>query len=149
VAADDELFRQGLALYASGIEHIAEDGSFPLEMQRGELALHYQNFAIMPLMATAELARRQGIDLYRYSANGRTLETAVRFMLSALDDPAVIRKHQAMAQDEVTTEDLSWMEWAALRWRDPRLMKYLTQPKFHRRLGGGLTALVASTSPAH
>jgi poly(beta-D-mannuronate) lyase len=149
VAADDELFRQGLSLYASGIEHIAEDGSFPLEMQRGELALHYQNFAIMPLMATAELARRQGIDLHRYSANGRTLETAVRLMLSALEDPAVIRKHQAMAQDEVATEDLAWMEWAALRWRDPRLTKHLTQPMFHRRLGGGLTALVASTSPAH
>lgn len=149
VAADDELFRQGLALFASGIEHIAADGSFPLEMQRGELALHYQNFAVMPLMATAELARRQGIDLYRYSANGRTLQSAVGFLLSALDDPAVVRKHQAMPQDEVATEDLSWMEWAALRWPDPRIARHLSRPMFHRRLGGGLTALVADTSPAH
>jgi poly(beta-D-mannuronate) lyase len=146
VAADDELFRQGLALFASGIEHIAEDGSFPLEMQRGELALHYQNFAVMPLMATAELARRQGMDLYRYGANGRTLKSAVDFLLAGLDDPAVVRKHQLTAQDEVATEDLSWMEWAALLWRDPRLHKHLAQPMFHRRLGGGLTALVASTS---
>ncbi|WP_161974800.1 alginate lyase family protein [Piscinibacter terrae] len=149
VAADDELFRQGLALFATGIEHIAEDGSFPLEMQRGELAVHYQNFAIMPLMATAELARRQGIDLYRYSANGRTLQNAAGFLLSALDDPAVVRKHQSMAQDEVPPEDLSWMEWAALRWHDPRLARHLTHPMFHRRLGGGITALVAGTTPSH
>jgi len=148
VSADDVLFRQGLALYASGIRHIANDGSFPLEMRRGELALHYQNFAVMPLVATAELAARQGIDLYRYEANGRTLATAVDFLLAALDDPAVIKRHQPETQDAVPREDLSWMEWWQVRFGDSRTSRHLDRPMFHRRLGGGLTVMVASLKAA-
>ena len=50
VTNDNKLFRFGIQKYLSALKAMNKDGSFPLEMQREERAIHYQNFAILPLV---------------------------------------------------------------------------------------------------
>jgi hypothetical protein len=115
-------------------------------MQRGELALHYQNFAIMPLVGIAELAARQGLNLYACRVNGRSLADAVDFLLRALDDPSVLSAHQTEAQNEIAEADFAWMEWWQHRFKEPRIARRLDKPLFHPRLGGALTLYAANTA---
>jgi hypothetical protein len=53
------------------ISEIDPQGAFPAEMSRHEPALHYQVFAIEPLVMIAELARRQGMDVYSLQEKNR------------------------------------------------------------------------------
>jgi poly(beta-D-mannuronate) lyase len=55
-------------------------------MERHEMAVHYQSFAIEPLVMIAELASRQGIDLYGYQKHGRSLKSAVAFFEAAVNE---------------------------------------------------------------
>ena len=98
-AGDNKLFQFGVDTYREAIRDISPDGSFPKEMARHERALHYQIFAIDPLVLTAEFAARQGVDLYGYSAHGRTLKDAIVFFGRALADPELIRKYASEDQD--------------------------------------------------
>src|SRR5580698_8883452 len=83
LTSDDKLYRRGLAQYVRAIGQINPDGSLPLEMARHENALHYQSFALTPLVMIAELAHRQGADLYSIRVNGHTIADAVDFMVRA------------------------------------------------------------------
>ncbi|WP_245637252.1 alginate lyase family protein [Burkholderia singularis] len=49
------------------IRDIGPDGALAREVKRGNHALHYHTFALIPLVFAAELARRRNIDLYRES----------------------------------------------------------------------------------
>ncbi len=143
VAKDDELFRYGIARYLDTLEQIAADGSLPLEMARHELALHYQNFTILPLIGIAELAHRQGYDLYaRRSRSGRSVHDAVRFLLDALDDPAVVKRHASEPQDlhafKPGRGDLAWMGPYQRRFPSPRFDLWLTTGPLEPKLGGGV-----------
>ena len=53
---DNNLFRFGIKKYISAINSMNKNGSFPLEMTRCWRAIHYQNFAILPLVYIAETA---------------------------------------------------------------------------------------------
>lgn len=141
VAKDDALFRYGIARYLDAVEQIAADGSLPLEMARHELALHYQNFALLPLVGIAELAQRQGYDLYaQQSHSGRTIHDAVRFMLESLDDPALAKRHAGAVQDlhalKPGARNLAWMEAYRRRFPSPRFARWVPKPPFEPLLGG-------------
>jgi poly(beta-D-mannuronate) lyase len=61
IAANDRaLFDWGVAKYRVGADEIAPDGTLPLEMARGERALHYHFYALTPLVMLAELGRANG-----------------------------------------------------------------------------------------
>jgi poly(beta-D-mannuronate) lyase len=75
---------------------INADGSLPMEMQRGDLALHYQLHAVGPLVLTAALLDAQGADLF--STCDRAIPRAVSFVLQALDDPALVQAHAGVEQ---------------------------------------------------
>jgi poly(beta-D-mannuronate) lyase len=64
---------------------VSVDGSLPMEMQRGDLSLHYQLHAIGPLVMTAALLEKKGADLF--GACDRAIPRAVSFTLRALEDP--------------------------------------------------------------
>ena len=53
---DDALWQAGHAAFQKGIDDIQDDGSLPLEMARGQRALHYHDYALAPLVMMAELA---------------------------------------------------------------------------------------------
>jgi poly(beta-D-mannuronate) lyase len=141
VAADDGLFRQGVDGYDAVLEQIAPDGSLPLEMARHERALHYQNYAILPLVGIAELASRQGRDLYAHrSRAGRTIHDAVRFLLAALDDPAMVERlagePQYLRYLRPGHRDLAWMEAYRRRFPSAAFERHLPSAPFEPLLGG-------------
>ena len=103
LTSDDKLYRRGLAQYFRAIGQINPDGSLPLEMARHENALHYQSFALAPLVMIAELARRQGpgpeIDLYSLRVNSHTISDAVDFLVRASADPSLVKRVRTRAPD--------------------------------------------------
>lgn len=147
VIPDDDLFRWGLASWWHALGHLAPDGSFPLEMARHERAIAYQNFALGPLIMTAELAARQGIDLHALGRNDRTMHDAVAFLAAAIDDPKRVTRHAAEPQYlkpvEPGSGDLAWMEFYHRRFPDRGLDRFLDRPLFNRRLGGAATFFAA------
>jgi poly(beta-D-mannuronate) lyase len=97
-ASDDALFRFGLEAYQQAIGELDPNGAFPREMARHENAIHYQGFALQPLVLVAQFAARQGNDLYTFSAHGRTLRDAIVFFGRAVDDPSIVRGYTTDAQ---------------------------------------------------
>jgi poly(beta-D-mannuronate) lyase len=67
---------------------VSADGSLPMEMQRGELALHYQIHAVGPLVMTAALLQDSGAGLF--DSCDRAIPRAVSFTLLALEDPTIV-----------------------------------------------------------
>src|ERR1700728_3786391 len=63
-AHDPKLFDWAVAAYRTGIAEIQPDGSMPLEMTRGQRALHYHLYALSPLVYIAEFGEVNGVHLY-------------------------------------------------------------------------------------
>ena len=97
-ADDNDLFRFGVDTYKSAIAEIDPNGAFPKEMARHERALHYQAFALDPLIFIGAFAERQNIDLYAYQAHGKTLRDAIIFLGRAIADPSILKTYTADEQ---------------------------------------------------
>lgn len=145
LAGDVQMFRWGLGRYTLAIDQLAADGHWPLEMARHELALHYQNFALLPLVMIAEIAAQQGLDLYAYkAANGQDLHGAIRFlatMLASKDGwPALGLEDQNLRAFSPGQGDQAWGEFYRARFGiDP--LGLLSKPIFNARTGGNATLL--------
>lgn len=146
IAKDDELFTWGLEQYKRAIGQLQPDGSWPLEMDRHELAVHYEDFALQPLVLLAELAARQGIDLYGYKANGHTLADAVHFVALEVKGPSLAQKLSGSEQkiDSNGRDFFSWLEFWNRRFGDAGLGAYLDRPWFAARLSGSSTLYAAA-----
>lgn len=90
LVGEPDRFGRGIAAYRAAIGQLRPDGSLPRETERGSRALWYQRHAIASLVTIAEMAAVQGYDLYGYSARGRDIHTAIRFLLAAVDDPKLV-----------------------------------------------------------
>jgi len=99
-ASDNELLRHGVEVYRQAIGELDANGALPKEMGRHENAIHYQGFALQPLVTIAEFATRQGYDLYGYAAHGRTLRDAIIFFGRAVDDPGLVKPYTSDAQSK-------------------------------------------------
>jgi poly(beta-D-mannuronate) lyase len=97
-ASDDALFLHGIDAYKQAIAEIDPNGALPKEMARHENAIHYQCFALQPLVTIAQFATRQGYDLYAYADHGRTLRDAILFFGRAVDDPGLVRPYTSDPQ---------------------------------------------------
>ena len=118
LTSDEMLYHRGLAQYARAIGQMNADGSFPLEMARHENALHYQSFALAPLIMIAELAAQQGADIYSVQANGHTIADAVDFLVRASADPQLVKKYAAEPQTFLLfsgEKPPAWIEFWAVR----------------------------------
>ncbi len=144
LANDSELFRWGLGRYALAIGQLAPNGSWPLEMARHEQSLHYQNYALLPLVMIAEIAAQQGIDLYAFKVDGRDLHSAIAFLGKALSD---YKEKQATGAEKLDLRafapgrgDQAWAEFYRARFgKDP--LGLLSKPIFNARTGGSATLL--------
>jgi poly(beta-D-mannuronate) lyase len=146
VASDDVLFRFGIQAYVTAIAEIDTRGAFPKEMARHENAIHYQGFALQPLVLIAEFATRQGFPLYAYKANGHTLRDAIVFFGNAVDDPSVVKPY---------TSDEQAAHWGAGDFADfafyvarfgpdnlpADILDELKRPSFSTRIGGNTVLL--------
>jgi poly(beta-D-mannuronate) lyase len=92
-ASDDKLFKFGVRTYKEAISDIDHNGAFPKEIARHENAIHYQGFALEPLIVIAQFAARQGIDLYGYQDDKRSIRDAIVFFGRAVDDPSLVKPY--------------------------------------------------------
>jgi len=90
LTGNDATVAEGMEKVLMGLHQMRQDGSFPREVARGACALKYQDTMLLNLMFLAELAAMQGYDAYSLSVDGKTLHTAVKFLLDAVDDPSVV-----------------------------------------------------------
>lgn len=96
---DDAEFRLTVERYALALHQMRSDGSLPMEAQRGPCALTYTNRAIASLVMVAEAAAAQGYDLYSLSVDGKTLATAVGFLLDAYDNAELLARYNNPAAE--------------------------------------------------
>ena len=147
-------FKWGLAAYRMGVEAIKPDGSLDAEMARRSMALHYQLYALGPLILLAELGESNGIDLY--AERGGAIHKLVAFDVAALNDPSSIAKRTGEGQN--ITPPYSGLEigWAVpyiARFPSADLSRYIAQAPTVRfwQWGGAPpdAALPKATAPAH
>jgi poly(beta-D-mannuronate) lyase len=120
-------FQWGLTAYRMGLDAIQPDGSLPREMDRAQMALHYQLYALAPLVMIAELGAADGLDLY--AEDHGAIHRLVAFDLAGLEDPTAIEKRTGIAQVVSLPYAGSDIGWAV--------------PYVHRFPNARLSALIA------
>jgi len=143
---DNDLFHFGIEVYKQAIQEIDSNGAFPREMARHERAIHYQAFALQPLVPLAEFATRQGIDLYAYSSHGHTLRDAIIFLGRGIADPSLLKQYASEPQDmSFGPGDYAPFEFYAARFGTtglpPSIINGLKTPTTATRIGGSATVL--------
>jgi poly(beta-D-mannuronate) lyase len=131
IAANDRsLYNWGAGTYRFGVDQIEPDGTLPLEMARGQRALHYHLFAAAPLVTMAELASANGQDLYAYDHS--RIHLLVSRIIAGLSDNRYFVEHAGVAQDTpengiVEGSDIAWLPPYARRFPDPAMTALLSQ----------------------
>jgi poly(beta-D-mannuronate) lyase len=146
LTSDENLYRRGLSQYARAIGQMNSDGSLPLEMARHENALHYQSFALAPLVMIAELAARQGVDLYSLRVNGHTIADAVDFLVRASADLSLVKKYASEPQTFSLfsgKKPPAWTEFWAARHPGKPWSDIITVPLVDSTIGGNATIYAA------
>lgn len=139
---DDALWQAGHAAFLSGVNDIQADGSLPLEMARGQRALHYHDYALAPLVLMAELARLRGQDWYR--ENHHAIDRLARRVIDGSNDPAWFDQHTGVAQEPLRNAS-GWVEFYRLRAPDGGLFDaaHAHAPFHDPRLGGDLSLMAS------
>jgi hypothetical protein len=148
ISEDEGLFGFGVQAYFDGVNEIDKRGALPLEMARHELAIHYQSFAVEPLILIAEFAETQHIPLSSYkSPSGHTIGDAIDFLGEAVADPSIVKAYTPETQESSPTgpEFFASLEFYQHRFPDRKLPAAiedaLKQPTFATRVGGSTTVL--------
>ncbi|MEH0165011.1 alginate lyase family protein [Roseateles microcysteis] len=95
--ADTELRSAARELFNDALSDIQDDGSLPQELARAGKALAYHNYALAPLVLTAELAARDGEDWY--ALQGSRLDLLVERTASGIADPAWFVNRTGLSQE--------------------------------------------------
>jgi poly(beta-D-mannuronate) lyase len=119
---DQGMFRWAMNAYKQGVSDIREDGTLPIEMDRGQLALHSHIYALAGLVMLAEFGEVNGMDLYaeKNSAIGRLIAVCV----SGIEDPSFFQRETGVAQvveSEVQPWEISWARPYTRRFPNPKL----------------------------
>ncbi len=146
LSSDDNLFTWGLATYREAIDELDQRGALPQEMARHERAIHYQSFALQPLVPLAAFAEQQHVPLMTYrSPSGRSLSDAVNFLGEALANPEIIKAYTPDAQlvDDLGADFFSFAEFYSTYFPQipPAIQKGLEHPSFATRVGGSTTVI--------
>ena len=95
---DEERFDYGVDVYKRAISGLRDDGSLVTDSERWGSAIHYSNAAITSLVTIAQMAHNQGVDLYSFKKNGKSLDLAISFLLDATDNPSVIYQYAKLGR---------------------------------------------------
>ncbi len=125
---DPDALLWGLATYEMGVHAIQPDGSLDAEMGRGRMALHYQLYALEPLIMLAELGESNGIDLYSERENA--IHRLVKFDIAAMRNPSLI-KSRTGAEQNITQPfsglDIGWAVPYVQRFPNADLSAWIAQ----------------------
>jgi poly(beta-D-mannuronate) lyase len=131
IANDDRgLFEWAMDAYRQGVSDIREDGTLPIEMNRGQLALRSHLRALDALVLLAEFGEVNGMHLY--AERNFAIERLVGVCVSGLEDPSFFQQRTGVVQ-ETEPEVLPWeISWA--------------KPYTHRFPNAKISALLAKAS---
>ena len=139
IAADsDTHWQMAKAIMADAAHDITADGTLPLEMAREGRTLYYHAFAVMPLVALAELGASRGEDWY--ALGDGALHRLVAKTVAGLNDPAMFDKLAGVKQQRPVKPGSGWIALYRARFAD-RIKDAPEQPDKHRWLGGDVSVL--------
>jgi hypothetical protein len=148
ISSDKGLFNWGVEVYKQGVNEIDQRGALPQELARHERAIHYQSFALQPLVPIAQFAERQGVPLYAYeSPTGHTVRDAVNFLGAVLANPEIVKAYVPDTQmiDDMGSDFFSFAEFyshhAAPGDLPGAIVKGLERPTAATRIGGNTTVI--------
>jgi poly(beta-D-mannuronate) lyase len=152
---DTDAFIWGIATYRMGLDAIQPDGSLTAEMGRGQRALHYQLYALGPLVMLAELGEANGVPMYAMK-NG-AIHQLTQFNIAAMKDPSIIARRIGAEQDTSGTYsglEIGWAVPYVQRFPNAQLSTWIAQAPWLRfwQWGGtppNATSLSASEADAH
>ena len=126
---DRSMFDWAIAAYRNGIKQVTPEGTLPLEMRRGQRALHYHLYAASPLVYLAEFGEDNGIDLF--AENNYALKRLVNRSIAGLAGSGYFDQEAGIKQDapngQPTAEAISWGRIYVKRFPDPAIKALLSQ----------------------
>jgi poly(beta-D-mannuronate) lyase len=140
VAANNRAdFDWAVGTYDAGVKQIRPDGTLPLEMARGQRALHYHLYALAPLVMLAEFGEANGLDLY--ARNDGAIHRLVNVSVAGLADPSPFAKATGVQQEvpkSVSGDQIGWAPPYVRRFPNAQLSKLIADAKSLRvyYLGG-------------
>lgn len=117
-----DLLDWALATYRNGVDQIQPDGVLPLEMARGQRALHYHLYALTPLVFLAEFGEANGQDLY--ALRDHAIARLVKLCVTGLSDPSLFQQRTGIKQEvpeHASGDDAWWTKPYAARFPDPAI----------------------------
>lgn len=91
--SDNAAFAWGIQRFYGALNQMRADGSFPLAAMLSACSATYSNADLIHLTSIAEMAATQGYDLWSMNVNGKSLETAIEFLLNAYANPALLAQY--------------------------------------------------------
>ena len=120
MVSDKKAVQQAVDVVKLAIHDMRPDGSFPIDSQRSGMGLKYSSDALGYLiMMSALIKTNSRLDLFAYTADGRSLDTGVAFMVQAVQNPSKTNKIYAIpcpgggdTWGSITNPSLSFVETA-------------------------------------
>lgn len=137
LTGDGARFGRGIERVRVALRQMRPDGSLPLETRRGSRALWYQNYALGMLVTIAEVAALQGVDLYQLEVEGRSLHTAVAFLVAGIARPATVLPYAEANESpgpghDWREQDLRFTEergrWHHMAWTEAYMARFPDHP---------------------
>lgn len=109
---DRALYDWALGTFSDAVSRIAADGTLPLEMGRGQRALHYHLFALGPIVMLAEFGEANGENLY--AARDHAVERLANRAIAGLENNSYFSEKAGVPQDTpaptgLDSNDIIWM----------------------------------------
>jgi poly(beta-D-mannuronate) lyase len=130
VAANDRsMFDWAISAYRNGVAQITPDGTLPLEMRRGQRALHYHLYAIAPLVYLAEFGQDNKLGLFEKDRDG--LQRLVNRATEGLAGSGYFDQATGIKQDTPhgppTAEEISWARIYVHHFPNPQISALIAQ----------------------
>ena len=109
---DHGAVENAIKVYKLTIHDMRPDGSHVIDSTRSGVALHANQMATGNLvMIASALKASLGLDLFAYEVDGRSIHTAVEYVLNTMDEPSLNKKYAIACDDAAGTIDNPNMSW--------------------------------------
>jgi poly(beta-D-mannuronate) lyase len=134
--SDNATFAFVVQRFYGALKQMRADGSFPLAAGLSACSATYSNTDLTHLTSMAEMAATQGYDLYSMNVNGKSLETAIEFMLNAYENPALPAWGPVLKEIPATRQISPFTNIRAPLWRGwSRILRAFRYPPRRRVCG--------------
>jgi poly(beta-D-mannuronate) lyase len=109
---DRALYEWAQDTFDDAVSRVTPDGTLPLEMERGQRALHYHLFALGPIIMLAEFGEANDEDLY--ASRDHAVQRLADRTISGLVNNSYFSEKAGVTQDTpaargLDSDDIVWM----------------------------------------